>query len=116
MSNGFFSIAGTQTAAPNEGSQILGPFSVNFSAVIAIVPVTVNTSATVPVPAGAHGVFVIPPLGNLTPTLVYKTTSGDTGLRINPGNVTYHDFDLAAVPANVYLVSGSSVPVVLQFV
>jgi hypothetical protein len=116
MSNGYFTITGKQTSTSNYGTQQLGPFSVNFSDIIEIETVTVNTTATVPVPAGAGGVWIIPPLANTTPSIKYKTTSGDAGIFLNPGNVSFQNFDPLNTPTNIYLVSGGSVAVTLQFV
>ncbi|MGA9527150.1 MAG: hypothetical protein WBS24_03430 [Terriglobales bacterium] len=115
MSNGFFSIQGQQTGTA-QGSRVpLGPFNVPFGDVTDIQTVTVNTTATIAVPAGALGVAITPPIGNTTPSLKFKTVSGDQGTFIGPGQPTVIEFDPANLPADVYLVSGGSVVVVVQF-
>jgi hypothetical protein len=106
---------GIQQALPGQGIQGIGPFAIPCSGKQDTVTVTVNTTVTQPVPAASAGVIIVPPTGS-TVALTMKTVSGDTGMRINPGLPTFYDFDSAAVPSNLYLVSASSVAVVLQFI
>jgi hypothetical protein len=108
---------GIQQALPGEGIQGIGPFAVPCSGVQDTQTVTVNTSSTIAIPATAQGVIITPPAGS-TVHLTQKTNSGDTGTRINPGGPTFLNFDLVntAVPSNLYLVSASSVAVVVQFI
>lgn len=116
-SNGFYSVQGIQTGTP-PGRVPLGPFNVPFGDVTEILTETVNTSATIPVPAGAQGVAIIPPPGNTTPSLEFSMVSlaNAVGNFIGPGTPTVVQFDPAHLPANIYLVSGGSVVVVVQFI
>ena len=115
MSYGFFQIAGIQSGTGSGGEGYLGPYAVAFGSALDIRQIVVNTTATIPVPTGALGVCIIPPIGNTTPTMVFKTVAGDTGTRINPGAPSLIEFDSAAIPANIYLVSGGNVTVQVQF-
>lgn len=115
MSNGFFSVVGTQSAGPNQGLQQLGPFNVDFSAVADLASVTVGTNATVPVPAGANGVWLINNPAN-TFSISYRTTSGDTGINMAPGGLAYISFDPDNYPTDIYLRSGASMVLSVQFV
>jgi hypothetical protein len=115
-SNGFYSIQGIQTGTAQGGRVPLGPFNVPFGDVTDIQTVTVNTTATIAVPAGAQGVSISPPPGNLTPSLKFKTVSGDSGTFIGPGTPSVIQFDPENLPADIYLVSGGSVVVAVQFI
>lgn len=117
MTFGTWQLAGSQYSTPQGGTTSLGPFAIAFGPVTSVVPTLVNTSATVPIPATAAGVCIIPPIGNTTPTLEFSTVSGAfaVGQFIDPGQPTLIQFDSAHQPANLYLVSGSSVTVVIQF-
>jgi hypothetical protein len=116
MSYGTFQVAGVQSGTPSGGTQSLGPFAIAFGPVVNTELETVNTTVTIPVPSNALGVWVIPPIGNTTPTLAWSTTSSGSVMNIAPGSPSYWAFDTAHLPANLYLVSGSSVNVVVQFV
>lgn len=115
MSYGFFSIQGQQINTQQGGRQPLGSFTVPFGSVVDVQTITVDTTATIPVPAGALGVAIIPPAGNTTPSLKFKTVSGDSGTFIAPGVPSVIEFDPDNLPANIYLMSGGSVSVVVQF-
>lgn len=117
MTYGTWQLAGVQSGTPQAGETSLGPFAIAFGPVTSVQPVVVNTTATVAVPANAAGVCIIPPIGNTTPTLGFSTTSSAnaTAQYIDPGQPSLIQFDSAHQPANVYLVSGSSVTVVVQF-
>jgi hypothetical protein len=117
VSYGSFYINGLQTGTPSGGQQSLGPFAIAFGDVIDTQTWTVNTSSTIPVPATALGVWIVPPTGS-TVALSMKTVSGDTGIYIDPGQPTFINFDVTTphLPSNLYLVSASSVAVVVQFV
>ena len=118
MSNGFFQIAGVQTGTASGGASQLGPFTVNFGSVPDSSEIPVNTTQTVGVPSGSNGVIVIPPAGNITPTLQWSTVSlaNAAGNFIAPGTPSIWEWDQAHVPANLYLVSGGNVAVVVQFI
>ena len=119
MSFGFFQIAGVQSGVSAGGSGYLGPYAIPFSSVLEVVQVVVNTTATVAVPAEADGVFIIPPIGNTTPSLQWSTVSlanASAGNFIAPGGPSYWPFDEAHQPSNIYLNSGGSVTVQVQFV
>jgi hypothetical protein len=75
----------------------------------------VNTTATVAVPADTLGVAIIPPIGNSSPSLKVKTLSSDSGIFLAPGQPTLISFDPDNMPSDIYLVSGSSVTVQIQF-
>lgn len=115
MTYGTWQLAGVQSGTGSGGEVYLGPYAVAFGSAQKSIPFVVNTTATVPVPTGALGVCIVPPIGNTTPSLSVKTVSGDTGIRIAPGGPTLIEFDSAAVPSNIYLVSGSNVTVQLIF-
>ena len=115
MSYGFFSIQGQQINTQQGSRQPLGSFTVPFGSVVDVQTVTVDTTVTIPVPAGALGVAIIPPAGNTTPSLKFKTVSGDSGVFIAPGVPSVIEFDPDNLPTNIYLVSGGSVSVVVQF-
>ncbi len=53
-----------------------------------------------------------------TIALQFKTVNSDTGTYVSPHSPTYVGFDdiTPNIPANLYLVSAASVPVVVQFV
>ena len=118
VSYGFFSIAGVQSGTAQASQMALGPFALPFGSATESSPVLVNTTATVPVPTGALGVAIIPPIGNTTPTLQFSMVSSgnaSAGNYIAPGTPSVIEFDSAHVPANIYLVSGASVTVQVQF-
>jgi hypothetical protein len=115
VSYGFFSIQGQQINTQQGGRNPLGPFNIPFGDITDTQTVTVNTTATIAVPAGCGGVCIIPPAGNTTPSLKFKTISGDSGTFIAPGVPTVIEFDPDNMPTNLYLVSGGSVVVVVQF-
>ena len=119
MSNGFFQIAGVQTGTASAGTQSLGPFNQAFGPITDTLTLTVNTTATIAVPATSFGVVVTPPLGGTTPTLQWSTVSlanASAGNFLSPGGPSYWNWDQAHIPTNLYLNSGGSVVVVVQFV
>lgn len=118
MSFGFFQIQGVQSGVAAGGGSQLGPYSIPFGSVFQAQQVVVNTTATVAVPLEADGVFVIPPIGNTTPSLEWSTvsTGNAVGNFIAPGGPAYWPFDEANHPSNLYLVSGGNVSVQVQFV
>lgn len=115
LTNGALYLSGIQQALPGAGIQGIGPFAIPCSGKQDTVTVTVNTTSTIAVPLASAGALIIPPTGS-TVALTMKTVNGDTGMRINPGLPTFYDFDSAAVPSNLFLVSASSVAVVVQFI
>lgn len=115
MTYGTWQLAGVQSGTAQGGQTSLGPFAIAFGPVTEVSPVLVNTTATVSIPATAAGVCIIPPIGNTTPSIKFKTVSGDSGTFIDPGQPTLVQFDANNQPANLYLVSGSSVTVTVQF-
>jgi hypothetical protein len=115
VSYGFFSIQGQQINTQQGSRQPLGSFTIPFGSVVDVQTVTVDGTTEIAVPAGALGVAIIPPAGNTTPTLKFKTVSGDSGVFIAPGVPSVIEFDPDNLPANIYLVSGGSVSVVVQF-
>jgi hypothetical protein len=116
MANGTFQLAGVQIDTASAGQLSLGPFALAFGPTTNVQTVLVNTQSTVPMPSGAFGVAIIPPVGNTTPTLQISFVSyaNALGNYIAPGSPTVIEFDAAHVPANLYLVSGGSVSVVVQ--
>jgi hypothetical protein len=118
LSNGTFQIAGVQIDTASAGQASLGPFALPFGAVSDIQTVLVNTTATIAVPAFSFGVCVIPPIGNTTPSLEWSTVSyaNAAGNHIAPGSPSIWEFDGSNFPSNLYLVSGGSVNVVVQFI
>jgi hypothetical protein len=121
LSYGFFSVQGTQSGTPASNQTTLGPFNVPFGGVGGSSTLTLSTGTTTfPVPAGALGVAIIPPIGNPPGgvTLRYKQVSGDTGSYISTEQPTIHEFDTvnSEVPADVYLVvAGGSIQVTVQW-
>lgn len=117
MTFGTFQIAGVQSGTGAGGEIQLGPYAIAFGPVAQQQQVVVNTTATIPVPATSLGVCVVPPIGNTTPTLEWSTVSGANAANnfINPGGPSIWEWDSAHVPANLYLVSGSSVTVQVTF-
>lgn len=117
MSYGFFQIAGVQSGTGAGGQSTLGPYAIPFGSSFDVQPVVVNTTATVPVPSGALGVCICPPIGNTTPSVEWSTvsTGNAAGNYIAPGVPSLWEFDSAHLPSNIYLVSGSSVTVQVQF-
>ena len=116
MANGFFSMQGTQVFTQQGGRNGLGPFNIPFGPITDTSTYTVNTTATIPVPATALGVVIIPPTANTTPTVAMSLVSSGSTFNIGPGTPTEIQFDPAHMPANLYLLSGSSVAIVVQFV
>jgi hypothetical protein len=114
VTNGFFNVIGTQTGTPGGGFSQLGPFAIDFGAEVAVASYTFNGSITIAVPATSLGVWIIP-----TPTITTlsaRTVLGDTGITISPVSPSYLNWTNAAVPSNLYLVSGSSLAVTVHFV
>jgi hypothetical protein len=114
---GTWNLAGTQYSTPQGGFVSLGPFAIAFGPVTQSQAVLVDTTATVAVPANAAGVCIIPPIGNTTPSIGFSTTSSAnaTAQYIDPGQPSLVQFDSLHQPANVYLASGGSVTVQVQF-
>lgn len=118
MSNGFFQLAGVQSGTGAGGQGYLGPYAIAFGSAFDVQQVVVNTTATVPVPSGAAGVCICPPIGNTTPSVQWSAVSlanASAGNYIAPGVPSLWEFDSAHVPANIYLNSGGSVTVQVQF-
>ena len=117
MTYGSFNISGLQNGLASGNQNSLGPFAVPFSATTFQETITVNTTATIAVPATALGVAIIPPLAGSAHSLTFKTVSGDTGVYISAVSPTVIEFDLANghVPSNIYLVSSGSIAVTVQF-
>lgn len=118
MSFGSFYVTGLQTGTPNGGQQSLGPFAVAFSDTNDTQTYVVDTTQTVPVPSSALGVWIIPPLSTGTFSLSVRTVPGDTGIFIAPDSPTYIAFDEVTpnIPSDLFLVSGGSTLVTIQFV
>jgi len=117
MTIGSINISGLQTNLAGGGQQSVGPYSVPMSATQDSQSITVNTTATVAVPSTAYGVIVNGPASGTT-TIEIKTVSGDTGIFIDPTGlptVICFDHKTPHVPSNLYLVSGASVVVNVQF-
>lgn len=116
MTYGSFNVAGIATPTTGTGYQPLGPFAIPFSNTSEVLTVVVNTTLTVPVPSSAGGVAIIPPPAN-TNTLTFRTVNGDTGTFLSPQSPSFIEFDTVTphVPSNIYLVSGASLTLVLQF-
>jgi len=117
MTYGTWQLAGLQSGTPQQGEQSLGPFAIAFGPVTSSAPITCANTATVAVPANAAGVCIIPPIGNTTPSLEFSfaSSANAAGNYIDPGQPSLIQFDSAHQPANLYLVSGGSVVVQVQF-
>ena len=118
MSFGTFQLAGVQSGTSKGGEVYLGPYAGAFGSAAQVQQVVVNTTATVPVPTGALGVCVMPPVGNTTPSVQWSTVSlanAAAGNYIAPGVPSLWEFDAAHLPSNIYLNSGSNVTVQVQF-
>ena len=117
MTYGTWQLAGVQSGTGSGGEIYLGPYAVAFGSAQKSIPFAVNTTATVPVPAGALGVCIIPPIGNTTPTLEFSMVSlaNAAGNFIHPGAPSLIEFDPANLPSDIYLVAGSNVTVQLIF-
>lgn len=117
MSYGTFQIAGVQSGTGAGGQAILGPYAIPFGSAFDVQQVVVNTTATIPVPSGAAGVCICPPIGNTTPSVEWSSVSSANaaGNYIAPGVPSLWEFDSAHLPADIYLVSGGNVTVQVQF-
>ena len=118
MTYGTWQLSGVQSGTGAGGEGVLGPYAVAFGSAFDIRQIVVNTTATVAVPTGAAGVCIIPPIGNTTPSLEWSTVSTGNAASnfIDPGGPSVWNFDPGHVPSNIYLVSGSSVTVQVQFI
>ena len=116
MSNtyGAVYVSGQQNALPGGGNQGIGPFAIPASGVQDTQSITVNTSATVAVPAGGQGLVLVPPSGGMV-AWRFKTQSSDTGTYMSKTLPSVITLDPNNYPSNIYLASASSVVIVVQF-
>jgi hypothetical protein len=108
-------ISGQQTGLPSGGQQGIGPFAIPASGVQDTQTVIVNTTATIPVPSGAQGVLLVPPVAGDV-AWSFRTINGDTGTYLNQSLPSFIDFDPDNYPSNIHLNSASSVAITVQFI
>lgn len=114
MTNGFFNVIGTQTGTPGGGFSQLGPFTIDFGPEAYVIGYNFNGPVTVGVPISSLGVWLIPT--PIVTTLTVRTVLGDSGIPISTQGPSYLAWNTAAVPSDLYLVSGELMTVSVHFV